>query len=100
MRSDLERQGYTIRLKVNDRKTVHSAFVQFPGLPYGLRLSPHPDEILSVKIEVDTHPPAGATLTTSLVRRHVLLHLQHHDPGIAAGREITCRPAARLSERS
>jgi hypothetical protein len=28
---------------------------------------------------VDTNPPAGAVLATSLVRHHVLLNLQHHD---------------------
>jgi hypothetical protein len=32
-----------------------------------------------VKIEVDTHPPAGAGLETTLIRRHVTLRLQHHD---------------------
>ncbi len=32
-----------------------------------------------VKIEVDTNPPAGAVLTTTVIRRHVMLHLQHHD---------------------
>jgi len=31
------------------------------------------------KLEVDARPPAGATLATTLVRRHVLLHLHHHD---------------------
>lgn len=35
--------------------------------------------MLAVKLEVDTNPPAGAKLTTSLVRRHILLNLQHHD---------------------
>lgn len=79
IRSNLERQGYTVELKVNDQKTVHSAFVRFPGLPHDLDLSPHPDEILAVKIEVDTNPPGGAGLTTSLIRRHVLLNLHHHD---------------------
>jgi hypothetical protein len=34
---------------------------------------------LAVKIEVDTHPPQGAGLETSLVRLHVLLNLNHHD---------------------
>jgi nucleotidyltransferase AbiEii toxin of type IV toxin-antitoxin system len=33
-----------------------------------------------VKLEVDTNPPAGAVLATTLVRRHVTLNLQHHDP--------------------
>lgn len=72
-------EGYTLELKVNDRKVVHSAFIRFPGLLYELGLSPHRSEVLSVKIEVDTNPPAGAVLTTSLVRRHVTLQLQHHD---------------------
>jgi len=79
IRSDLETQGYVIELKVNDQKTVHSAFVRFPGLPYDLKLSPHHDETLAVKLEVDTNPPAGAELETTLIRRHVLLNLHHHD---------------------
>jgi len=79
IRKDLELQGYTITLKVNDEKTVHSAFVRFPNLLFELSLSPHREEILAVKLEVDAKPPAGAKLATSLVRRHVLLNLQHHD---------------------
>ncbi|MCX6056956.1 MAG: nucleotidyl transferase AbiEii/AbiGii toxin family protein [Chloroflexi bacterium] len=79
IRKDIESQGYTITLKVNDQKTVHSAFIRFTGLLYELKLSPHQDETLAVKLEVDTNPPAGAVLDTSLVRRHVLLNLQHHD---------------------
>jgi predicted nucleotidyltransferase component of viral defense system len=79
IRKDLEMQGYAVAFKVNNQKTVHSAFIRFTGLLFELKLSPHQDEVLAVKIEVDTNPPAGATLTTSLVRRHVLLNLQHHD---------------------
>jgi hypothetical protein len=47
---------------------------------YELGLSPHLSEILSIKVEVDTRPPAGATLATTVIKRHVQLHLQHHDP--------------------
>ena len=79
IRKDLEAQGYTIALKVSDQKTVHNAFIRFSGLLFELKLSPHQDEMLAVKLEVDTNPPAGAVLDTSLVRRHVLLNLQHHD---------------------
>ena len=79
IRKDLEAQGYKITLKVNDQKTVHSAFIRFSGLLYELKLTPHQDETLAVKLEVDTNPPAGAVLDTSLVRHHVLLNLQHHD---------------------
>jgi predicted nucleotidyltransferase component of viral defense system len=79
IRKDLEMQGYAINLKANDGKTVHSAFVRFSNLLFELSLSPHRDEILAVKLEVDTNPPAGAKLATTLVRRHVLLNVQHHD---------------------
>ena len=79
IQAEFAAEGYAVELKVNDRKVVHSAFIRFPGLLYELGLSPHRNEVLSVKIEVDTNPPAGAVLTTSLVRRHVTLQLQHHD---------------------
>jgi hypothetical protein len=79
VRAEFEAEGYTVTLKVSDQKTVHSAFVRFSGLLYELGLSPHRDEMLAVKIEVDTRPPNGAGLTTTVIRRHVLLQLHHHD---------------------
>jgi hypothetical protein len=72
-------EGYTLDLKVSDQKAVHSAVIRFRGLLYELDLSPRQDEVLAVKIEVDTNPPAGAGLATSVVRRHVTLQLHHHD---------------------
>lgn len=77
--SELSAEGYALEFKVSDRKTVHHAFVRFRGLLYELGLSPHRHEVLAVKIEVDTNPPAGAALTTDVVRRHVTLQLHHHD---------------------
>jgi predicted nucleotidyltransferase component of viral defense system len=80
VRSDLQREGYGAELaRVSDQRAVHSAFVRFPGLLHELELSEHPEESLSVKIEVDSRPPKGAVLETTVVRRHVLLRLQHHD---------------------
>ncbi len=72
-------ERYEVQFKVNDKKSVHSAFIHFPGLYYDLGLSPHRRETLSVKVEVDTRPPAGATLATTVIRRYVVLQLQHHD---------------------
>jgi predicted nucleotidyltransferase component of viral defense system len=79
IRKEMEAQGYAVALKVSDQKTVHSAFIRFTGLLYDLKLSPHQDEVLAVKLEVDTNPSSGAGIATSLVRRHVLLNLRHHD---------------------
>ena len=79
IRTELAPEGYTVELKANDRKTVHSAFVRFPGLLYELGLSPHPNEVLAVKIEIDTNPPEGGQLETTVVRRFVIMQLQHYD---------------------
>ena len=98
IRAEMSSEGYTIALKVSDRKTVQSAFVRFPGLLYELGLSPHHDEALSVKIEADANPPAGAGLATTVVRRHVTLQLQHHDrASLLAGKlhAILQRPYAK-----
>jgi predicted nucleotidyltransferase component of viral defense system len=79
MQDEFEKEGYQVGIKLNDRKTVNSAFVRFNNLLYEYGLSAQRDEVLAVKIEVDTNPPAGAGLETTLVRRHVTLRLQHHD---------------------
>ena len=79
VRNIFEGENYAVGLKVNDRKIVVSAFVHFPGLLYELGISPHRAEVLSVKIELDTNPPAGAVTETSLIRRYVTLNLLHHD---------------------
>ena len=79
IQADFSREGYQVDVKVNDRRTVHSAFIRFPGLLFELGLSPMQSESLAVKIEVDTNPPQGAGLETTVVRRFVVLQLHHHD---------------------
>ena len=85
--STFRSEGYALSIKVSDQKVVDSAFIRFPGLLFELGLSPHLSQVLAVKVEVDTRPPAGAGLETTMVRRHVILHLQHHDrPSLLAGK--------------
>jgi hypothetical protein len=79
IRAELMPEGYAVELNINDRKTVHNAFVRFPGLLYDLGLSAQRGETLAVKLEVDTNPPAGAGLATTVVRHFFMLQLQHHD---------------------
>jgi len=98
IRSELSLEGYTIDVKVNDSKTVNSAFVRFPGLLFELGLSPNVTEVLAVKLEVDTNPPRGAGLEVTVVRRFVVLQLQHHDrASLLAGKlhAILQRPYAK-----
>lgn len=98
IRSSLAAEAYSVELKVSDQRVVHNALVRFRGLLRELNLSPHADEVLSIKIEVDTRPPEGANLQRTVVRRYVLLHLQHHDrPSLLAGKlhAILQRPFAK-----
>jgi len=74
-----EREGYTINIKVNENMTVSSAWIGFPGLPREVGISSHPAQVLSIKLELDTNPPAGAHIENSIVRRHVILNLCHYD---------------------
>jgi hypothetical protein len=73
-------EGYPVNIKFNDRKVVNHAFVSFPGLLYELGLSPHADQNFTIKLEVDTRPPQGAGLATTLIRyRELFINIQHHD---------------------
>lgn len=63
----LSPEGYEVDMKISDKRTVHSSFIRFPGLLYDLGLSPQRSEVLAIKIEVDTHPPQGAVLETTVI---------------------------------
>lgn len=94
----LRRENYDVRTAVRDGSAVHAAWLRFPGILHHAGLSPHRDQVLAVKIEVDTNPPAGAVARTRLVRRHVSLRLWHHDQAsLLAGKihAILRRPFAK-----
>lgn len=87
IKSGFENEAYQVNLTIKDEKTVASAFVKFPGLLRELGLSPHASQALSVKVELDLNPPQGAKYETTLVRRHVVLNILHHDkPSLFAGK--------------
>jgi predicted nucleotidyltransferase component of viral defense system len=72
-------ENYDSSVRIKGTKTVKSAFVHFRGLLFEFGLSPHESETLSIKVEVDTNPPSGAGVASTIVRRHVTLNLRHHD---------------------
>ena len=74
-------EDYAVTIKAKTAKTVRAAFIKFSGLLYELGLSPLESEVISIKAEIDTNPPAGAKLETSIIRKHCLLNLQHYDKG-------------------
>ncbi|MCL5408802.1 MAG: nucleotidyl transferase AbiEii/AbiGii toxin family protein [Candidatus Omnitrophica bacterium] len=79
IKRDFEAEDYNITIKVQDKKPVINAFINFSGLLYELNLSPHKNEVISVKIEIDTNPPQGASTSATLIRRYVLINILHYD---------------------
>jgi predicted nucleotidyltransferase component of viral defense system len=74
-----EREGYSIDVKVSEKRTGSSAWARFPGLPREVGIASHAAQVLSIKLELDTNPPAGAHIENTIVRRHVTLNLCHYD---------------------
>lgn len=98
MKRVLSLEGYEVEIRVREQRAVAAAWIRFPGLPYHLGLAGRPSQILSIKLEVDTRPPPGAGIETSIVRRHVTLNLCHHDePSLFAGKlhAVLSRPWAK-----
>jgi len=84
---DLTKAGFEVTVYPRTGKTVHSAFFRFPGLLYEAGLSPHRAQKLSIKVEIDTNPPPGAKTEQTVINRHFLLGLWHHDlPSLMAGK--------------
>ena len=79
VRTELSGEGYRVEPRMREHPAVHSALVRFPGTLYDVGLSPNPEQVLAIRIEVDTKPPPGAETDTTLVRRHETLRLFHHD---------------------
>jgi hypothetical protein len=75
----LARSGYDVKVRMRAGRTVATALVAFPGLPSVVGWTRDPRASLAVKLEVDTRPPAGATIETTLVQRFFPVALRHHD---------------------
>ena len=61
VRKTFETETYEVDLRERTGAVVKTAFLGFPGLLHELGLSGHRGQKLSIKIEVDTNPPAQAS---------------------------------------
>lgn len=81
--SEIERglklYGLEVEAKTKEERAVHSAFLKFPGLLKNLGLSQLEAQKLSIKIEVDSRPPEGWVLETTLVNKIYLINIVHLD---------------------
>jgi predicted nucleotidyltransferase component of viral defense system len=71
--------GYKIEIKYDISKNVHNAFLKFPELLFEYGLSPHKDEKISIKIEIDTNPPEGGREEVTLYNSIFMFYVLHYD---------------------
>lgn len=84
---DLSLAGFDVTLSWNERKTVHQAWVRVAGILADAGLAGRPEQKLSIKLEIDSRPPAGAVSVVEIVNRHVIFSVRHHDlPSLMAGK--------------
>lgn len=86
--------GYDLEIKYSTRTNVHNAFLKFPGLLFEYGLTPHRDEKLSIKIEIDTNPPLGGKEEVTLYQSVFMAYILHYDlPSLFAGKlhALLCR---------
>lgn len=96
--SDLQAAGYRMTVKGKQPKTVAQAWLRFDGLPAACGWTTDPRLGLSLRVEIDLRPPAGARAETTLIQRFFPLALRHHDPpSLFAGKlhAILARPWAK-----
>lgn len=87
VKNDLLLAGFDAKVTWNERSTVHKSWVKVADLLKDAGLSALPEQNLSIKLEIDTRPPAGAVSETGIVNRHALLSLRYYDlPSLMAGK--------------
>lgn len=98
VKRDLALAGFDPMVTWNERRVVHTGWIRLPRILHDARLSARPEEKLSIKVEIDTRPPAGAHCERRIVTKHVTFLVQHHDlPSLLAGKlhAVLSRPYAK-----
>ena len=87
LKRDLHLAGFDSTVRWIDRKPVQVAWVRTASLLAEAGLSGHQEQKLSIKIEIDTRPPAGAAVRRTVVTRHFTFVIGHYDlPSLMAGK--------------
>ena len=83
----LKENGYDVTLTTPSTGPVQSSMVKFSDLLFESGLSPHKNQILNVKLEIDTNPPEGFTLQTNMINKYFPFAVHsHYKPSFLAGK--------------
>jgi len=76
---EFNQAGYTVEIKTTAHLTVNSALLKFPGIIFEAGLSPLKDEKFLIKVEIDSHPPAGGIEAHTMVSTPFMFYMLHYD---------------------
>ncbi len=87
LKRDLDLAGFDSAVRWIDRTPVQVAWVRTASLLAEAGLSGHREQKLSIKVEIDTRPPAGAAMQRTVITRHFTFVIRHYDlPSLMAGK--------------
>lgn len=87
----LGKYGLEPDVKENEEKTVQSIMLRFKDILSALGLSPLKSQKLSIRLEVDTNPPAGWKTDISLISKMYTFTVVHYDiPSLYASKLCAC----------
>jgi hypothetical protein len=87
LKRDLAFAGFDAAVTWNAEKTVETGWIRVAGLMREAGLTDLPEQKISIKIEIDAKPPEDAGMENSVINRHVIFALRHHDlPSLLAGK--------------
>jgi hypothetical protein len=87
VKRDLSLAGFNPLVNLNDRKTVHVAWIRIGALMKETGLAGLADQKLSIKLEIDTNPPAGAVTLNQVLEKYRMFVVRHYDqPSLMAGK--------------
>jgi hypothetical protein len=87
VKRDLSLAGFNPLVSLNDRKTVHVAWIKIGAILKAAGLTTMADQKLSIKLKIDTKPPEGAVTLNHVVEKHRMFVLRHYDqPSLMAGK--------------
>lgn len=86
LKSELVLSGYNVSLTYKENN-IQSAHIKFSQLMFEANISPHKNQILSIKLDIDTRPPKGGKSETKIVNKYFPLMLRGYDrPSLFAGK--------------
>ena len=84
---DLQLAGLDTAITVNNHKAVHVAWIKIAEVLKATGLAGMVQQKLSIKLEIDTRPPAGAQTRNQVIERHRMFAVRCYDlPSLMAGK--------------